>query len=131
MKKVLLSIFAITLSLGVFAQDSSMNHMNNMEHHKMKSHDGIMMKNGKVMVMENGKTSELTQDRTLSNGTVVSSNGTVKMADGTTKTLTNGDYVNMNGTMGNMKWKGKTNSDNTKWKSKGKTNSMNSDSLKQ
>ncbi len=113
MKKVLLSIFAITLSFGVFAQDSAMNHMNMQEHKmKMKNHDGIMMKDGKMMVMENGQTTELTQDRTLSNGTVVSANGKVKMANGTTKMLKDGDWVSMDGTMGNMKWKNKEKMEN-------------------
>lgn len=107
MKKVLLLMFAITLSFGVFAQDSAMHKMDNMQHHDMKSHDGIMMKNGKVMVMENGQSTVLTQDKTLSNGTVISANGNVKMSDGTTKMLKDGDWVGMDGKMGSMKWKNK------------------------
>ena len=123
MKKLLLLIFAVPLSLGVFAQDTT-TRMDNMQQQKMKSHDGIMMKNGKMMVMENGQTSPLTEDRTLSNGTVVMSNGTVKMSDGTTSTLKEGEYVNMDGTMGMGKWKkGKMN----KMK---KSSRMSSDTLK-
>jgi hypothetical protein len=102
MKKVLVSVFAIIFSLAVFAQDST-NSMSKTTPHRMQNHDGVLMRNGKLMVMKSGQTSMLTQDLTLSNGTVVMANGTVKKQDGTTVILQDGDYVGMDGTMGNMK----------------------------
>ncbi|HXS58662.1 MAG TPA: DUF6799 domain-containing protein [Hanamia sp.] len=119
MKKVLLSFFAIALSFGAFAQDSAMhnkNAMHNNMQHNMKSHEGIVMRNGKVMVIENGKSTPLTQDKTLSNGEVISSNGQVKMSDGTTSMLKDGDWVNMNGTISHhdAKMKEKWNKDKMK-----------------
>ena len=100
MKKVLVSLFAITLTLGVFAQDST-NAMNKMA--PKQSHDGVIMRDGKLLMMKNGQTTQLTTDLTLDNGTVVMANGTVKMKDGTTSTLKEGDWVGMDGTIGNVK----------------------------
>lgn len=87
MKKVLLSIFAITLSYGVFAQESTK----------------IVMKDGKMMVKKNGEKTQLTQDTTLSNGTSVMLNGTVTTSDGNAVILKNGEFVNMDGSIGKMK----------------------------
>lgn len=100
MKKVLVSLFAITLTLGVFAQDSA-NAMHKMA--PKQNHEGVLMRDGKLLMMKNGQTTQLTTDLTLDNGTVVMANGTVKMKDGTTSTLKEGDYVGMDGTTGNIK----------------------------
>ena len=118
MKKVLVSLFAITLTLGVFAQDST-NATNKMAPKpNMQKHEGVIMKDGKLLMMKNGQTTQLTTDLTLDNGTVVMANGTVKTKDGTTKTLKEGDYVAMDGTTGNVK---------NRWQQKDK---MKTDSLK-
>ena len=69
--------------------------------------DCIMMKDGKVWQTKDGSTAELTEDVTLTNGTIVSKDGTVKMKDGTTKTLKNGDCVYMDGKMTHMAMKKK------------------------
>jgi hypothetical protein len=124
MKKLWLSLLAITCTLGVFAQDST-NAMNKPKPH----HDGIMMKDGKLLMMKNGQTTQLTTDMTLDNGTVVMTNGTVKAKDGSTKTLKEGDYVTMDGTsMGNMNdWK---KDPNPKGKDSMMTDKMKTDSLK-
>jgi hypothetical protein len=122
MKKVLFSLFAIALSFGAFAQDSSMHHMQQNKM-KMKTHEGIMMRNGKVMVMQNGQSTPLTEDKTLSNGEVVSSNGQVKMSDGTTTMLKDGDWVNMDGIISHHDSKMKQKWDKNKMKNS-------SDSLK-
>jgi hypothetical protein len=108
MKKVLVIIFAITLATGAFAQDST-NATNNLTQnnttqvHKMQNHDGVMMQNGKIIVMKNGQSSPLTQDLVLADGTTVMADGRVKMKDGTTSTLQDGDYIRMDGTRGSMK----------------------------
>ena len=104
MKKVLVSLFAITLTLGVFAQDSTNSTSTTMTPRQhMQNHDGVIMRDGKLLVMKNGQTSLLSSDLTLNNGTVVMANGTVKTQDGTVTTLKDGDYVAMDGTMGNIK----------------------------
>ena len=124
MKKVFISLFAITLTLGVFAQDSTMN---NMAPKAQQHHEGVIMKNGKLLMVKNGQTTQLTTDLTLANGTVVMANGTVKTQDGTITTLKEGDYVGMDGTVGNVKikWqKNKMGKDSTM------TNKMNTDSVK-
>lgn len=72
---------------------------------KMK--DCIMMHNGKLMVMKGGQHLPLKQQMTLPNGTVVTPDGKVQMADGTSRMLTNGECVYMDGTMGKMAMEGK------------------------
>jgi hypothetical protein len=86
MKKLMFIAAALLFSLGVAAQDD-----------KMRKQDHIMMKDGKVWVWEKGQKTQLTADRTLANGTKISSTGTVTMSDGTSATLANGDMVDMNG----------------------------------
>ena len=105
MKKALVTLFAITLALGVFAQDST-NKMNNMApKHDMQSHEGVIMKEGKLLVMKNGQTTQLTRDMTLDNGTIIMAGGTVKTKEGTTTILKEGDFVKWDGTIGNIKTK--------------------------
>jgi hypothetical protein len=125
MKKVLASLFAVTLTLGVFAQDSTNSASVMTPRQHMQIHDGVIMRNGKLLVTKSGQTSLLNQDLTLTNGTVVMANGTVKTQDGTVTTLKEGDYVGMDGTMGNIK---------TRWhKNNGKDSAMtkmNTDSVR-
>lgn len=107
MKKVLIALFALTLTAGAFAQDST-NGTNNLaqtnitQKHNMQNHDGVILKNGKMLVMKKGQTMPLTEDLVLTDGTTVMANGTLKMKDGTTATLQEGDYVKMDGTRGNI-----------------------------
>jgi hypothetical protein len=107
MKKLMILALAFVCTAGVVsAQDTSGHKMHKMGDHKMK--DCVMMKDGKVMVMKDGQKSELTDDMTLSNGTTVMKDGTVKTSDGKTMMLKNGDWVGMDGQMGKMgKMKGK------------------------
>jgi hypothetical protein len=101
MKKLMILAFAFVCTAGaVSAQDSTGQKMHKMGDHKMK--DCVMMKDGKVMVMKNGQKSELTEDMTLSNGTTVTKDGTVKTSDGKTMMLKDGEWVGMDGKMGKM-----------------------------
>src|SRR5438128_6980118 len=94
MKKLMILAFAFVCTAGaVSAQDSMSHKMHKMGDHKMK--DCVMMHDGKVMVMKDGQHSELTDDLTLSNGTTVTKDGTVKTSDGKTTMLKDGDYVEM------------------------------------
>lgn len=64
--------------------------------------DCVMMENGKMIQMKDGKMMDMTTNVTLSDGSTVMSNGTLKKKDGTTTTLKNGDCVMMNGSMKQM-----------------------------
>jgi len=102
MKKLfILSMAILFCCAGAFAQQEATK---KMDHAKMgKMHDGVMMKDGKLVMMENGKDVELTHDVTLKNGDVVKTDGTLQMKDGAKKTLKDGDCVSMSGKMWNMK----------------------------
>ncbi len=110
MKKVFLSAFAFILTAGAFAQSSSTDSSTSMNktemHQKMQSHDGVIMKDGKLLVTKNGQAAPLTENVTLNDGTIVTPDGTVKKTDGTTVTLKEGDYVTADGKLGNLaQWK--------------------------
>lgn len=65
--------------------------------------DGIMMKDGKMMVMKSGKSMMMTETMTLSNGTKVMTDGSVMMADGKKAMLTEGQSITMDGKMDTSK----------------------------
>ena len=73
-----------------------MNHSDNAER------DCVMMHDGKVMMMKEGKSTPMTEDMTMSNGTMVMKDGTVMMKDGTSKRLQKGEVVYMDGSMGRV-----------------------------
>lgn len=88
----------------------------------MAMQSGMMMAGGKMMVMKDGKTTAMTEDMSLPNGTKVMKDGSVKMADGSTVMMHDGDHMSMDGKLmhhhkdgnhGDMKVK----SGNTKMKS--------------
>lgn len=91
------------------AQDSSMSSHDTMSTNGMMSHNGmnhhnyLEMKNGKMTVVRNGNSTDMTHSMTLRNGTVVMTDGTVKMKNGHTEMLTDGQCVYMNGTVGKSK----------------------------
>jgi hypothetical protein len=98
MKKLLLAA-AIFCSMGAMAQDSKMDDAK-MDH-KMK--DCVMMKDGKMMTMMDGKTMVMDKDMTLSNGTMVMTNGMMKTKKGKMMQLKEGESVTMDGKMTKMK----------------------------
>ncbi len=109
MKKIIAFVTVLLIGATAFSQDSSamrpmsgdtMGMNNKMMRNKMK--DCVMMKDGTPMVMKGGETMPMTEQMTLSNGTVVMADGMVKMKDGKTKMLKDGECVYMDGTMGKM-----------------------------
>ena len=102
MKKMMILFVSLLFgSFSLFAQttpkkDAKMEKMSKMD-------DGVMMKDGKMMMVENGKKMEMTHDVTLKNGQVVMQDGTVKMKDGKTMMMKDGDCLSMNGKMSKMK----------------------------
>jgi hypothetical protein len=100
MKKTALVIILFVFTFGAYAQNNSPDISlvaQSLDQSKMNKKDCVMMKNGKMLVMKDGKTMDMTGDVTLNDGSVVSKNGTIKMKDGSTKAIKNGDTVDMNG----------------------------------
>ena len=62
--------------------------------------DHVIMKDGRVFLLQNGQTTEVKSDIALNNGATVTADGTVKMKDGSTKKMSDGDMVDMSGNWG-------------------------------
>lgn len=98
MKKIMILALGITLSTAVWAQDGKMTDKRSEQKMDQKK-DGVMMKDGKMMMMKDGKTSAMETETTLSNGSIVMPDGTVKMKDGKTMMLKEGECLDMDGKM--------------------------------
>jgi lipopolysaccharide assembly outer membrane protein LptD (OstA) len=61
--------------------------------------DHIMMKDGKVIMIMQGKSMPADKELTLSNGTKVTVDGNVTMKDGTKMMMKEGDMMTMDGEM--------------------------------
>ena len=59
--------------------------------------DGVTMKDGKLIITEMGSTNTLLADKTLRNGTVITTAGVVTTPDGATNQLHEGDLVSLTG----------------------------------
>jgi hypothetical protein len=59
--------------------------------------DGVTMKDGKLIVTEMGMTNPITADKTLRNGTTITTAGMVTGGDGVATQLREGDYVSLTG----------------------------------
>lgn len=102
MKKIFIIILSVFISVGVVAQEK----MAAMQDLKMKqTKDHVMMKDGKMMLIKDGKMVMMYEDMTMANGTVVSSDGTIKTKGGKTRMLLNGDIVDMKGKVTSKKVK--------------------------
>lgn len=105
--KKLIAITFVSFSLASYAQDTTRTTQRTttttrtttqtQDDDKWWNKDGAMMKNGKVYTKVNGEKKELTENLALNNGGVVMPNGTVKMKDGSTKTLSNGQCIDLDG----------------------------------
>lgn len=112
MKKLILVFVAIAITAGAYAQAGSVNvktspqDLKNTQNQNMqnspvdKSHpDGVMMQNGKMMVVKSGKMTSLDRDMAMTNGTKIMSDGTYIKKDGTKVTLKEGQHLDMSGNM--------------------------------
>lgn len=59
--------------------------------------DYVTMQGGKMLIVKNNRTIRMTKDMTMKDGTIVNPNGSVKLPDGHTVQLHEGDRVYMNG----------------------------------
>jgi len=104
MKKFSLLILAVSFYLGVNAQNDSKNNNLNPPHSyvdtdtTIRHHaDGYMMKNGKMVIVKDGKITSMEQDITLPDGTVIMRNGSYEKKNGVKRTLKEGEHVDMMG----------------------------------
>lgn len=65
--------------------------------------DGVMMQNGKIWMVQNGKTTMLDHDMRMSNGTKIMRNGSYTSMDGKKMMLTEGQHMDMSGKIIMMK----------------------------
>ena len=93
MKKL---VYLTFLCLGMFLASQAQSSMSKMSHTKK---DQVMMKDGKMMAMKDGKMMMMDDDMTMSNGTMVMKDGTVKMKDGKTMMMKEGQSMTMDGKM--------------------------------
>lgn len=59
--------------------------------------DQVVMKDGRLVVVKNGKESDMKEDVILGNGTVITMDGMVKTKEGKTIRLNNGESIDANG----------------------------------
>lgn len=124
MKTLSILVLAIALSISASAQSDTTSMMKHHDYAK-NHHEYYYMKDGKMMMDKNGQRSEVMQDVTLKNGTVIKSTGEVDWTNGKSETLKEGERVDMYGKIHNTSM-----NENRKWKNKNSmhSNSMNGDS---
>lgn len=113
MKKLILMVI-VSMSLGVYAQTGSANgKMNSADGYKSSGSmsdspkDGYVMKDGKMMMVNNGTFTMMDKDMTLSNGTVLMTNGKyMKKGSGKKMMLKEGEGFDMEGNMMPMNMNG-------------------------
>ena len=106
MKKIIFIITVTFISVFPFGKNSyGQNNISpsiemmaqNLDQSKMNKKDCVMMKNGKLLMMKDGKTIDMPAEVKLNDGSIVYKNGTVKLSDGTSKAIKNGDSIDMDG----------------------------------
>lgn len=89
MKKFIL-IFLSSLPLVVFSQEFQLE--------TDTAKNCLTLRNGKVVLMQNGKATVLKQDSVLLNGTKITTNGNIIRKDGTKTLMVTGQCFSMEGT---------------------------------
>ena len=104
MKKIiLLIVIACTISGIGYAKDLLDIKIATVQEKGIPKKDCVMMIDGEMYVIKDGKKTEMTKAITMSNGTKVLANGEVYLKDGQSFKLSNGDCVYMNGKVENNK----------------------------
>lgn len=94
MKKLLMCLlFAGSLTTVVTAQTTGAPKTHNLQQQK----DYVLLKDGKAHLVKGGNITPIESDMTLTNGTVISPNGSVKSAEGTTVLLKEGEKIDLDG----------------------------------
>jgi len=116
MKKINLILLVFAINFGVYAQSpygTGRMNSNSISSTGLNIPDGFIMKNGKTVKVKDGKFFILKNDITLSDGTIVKTNGSFKSADGTETDLKDGDHLDLNGKL-TTKDNSKINNDSVK-----------------
>ena len=101
MKKVFLAMIAATLSFGAFAQDTNTSATPPAEQSQpQQQKDMYVFKNSKMWTVKNGNITAMTDNATLANGTVVKTTGEIVTKDGQAETLKEGQYIDVDGKIG-------------------------------
>ena len=103
MNKLILVCAALAFSFASFAQSDTTK--KKMDHDKMINHDqmdmskvdGCMMMDGKMMMIKDGKMSDMTKPMTMGNGTKMMVDGTCVKKDGSKMKMKEGDHMDMSG----------------------------------
>lgn len=110
MKKLILAFAVTAITAGAYAQTDSKsrstNHHNKSDNKSQTVHsnsDGVTMRDGKMIQVEGGKETPLKKDRTMSNGTKVSRDGTYSDKDGKKTKMKEGQHMDMSGKMTDKK----------------------------
>ena len=90
-------LFTVMLFIAVALTTSYANAQTKTKKAMMK--DCCMMKDGKMMVMKNGKTMPMEKDMIMKNGTTCMVSGECVMKDGSKMMMKDGDCIDMNGKM--------------------------------
>lgn len=97
MKKTLLVSTFFLLFLGIMNAQNKQDNQNSQEKSTATKNEFLMMKNGKVCHIVNGKQIQLQIQMTMKNGAVVNPDGSCKFKDGKQLKLHNGECMDMNG----------------------------------
>ena len=90
-------VFTFMLTIALFFVVG--NATAQMKQKSMKMQDCCMMKDGKMMVMKNGKTMPMTKNMGMKNGAMCMTNGECTMKDGKKMMMKDGDCMDMSGKM--------------------------------
>lgn len=106
MEKVCLLFFAILINAGIYAQSGSPSkEMNPAQPDNIASAentslpDGYLKKDGKMIIVENGKSGLMEKDITLANGTVIMSTGSYTKKDGENILFKDGEKMDTQGNL--------------------------------
>lgn len=102
MKRIFLSVFAIVLSFGAFAQQTPAPKDTLIIPQKVKGQKVFLKNDGRMYIINEGIKTALTKNVILSNETIITTLGEVRNPDGSTVILENGQYVDQKGEIG--KW---------------------------
>jgi hypothetical protein len=100
MKKLLiLAVVALLGSAMSYGQDTTKwkTKQSGAAHNTMQPKGYVTMKGDRMLVYKNGQQTELKENLTLANGTVIMTDGTVLTKSGKTVKLSNGQWLDKNG----------------------------------
>ena len=99
MKKTWILFAALVLATALHAQDTTSKKEEITQKEAKSKSDFVIMKDGKMMVQKGDKVSALKKSIALENGTLIGTDGSVKLKTGESMTLKEGQGFYMDGKM--------------------------------